>query len=70
VVVLVVALSLSTWAWQHHRQAGIMSWATTVLWTLPITTSLIGLPGRCAPAGHCAPPPSRPAHRPSCRTSS
>ncbi|HZG91540.1 MAG TPA: glycosyltransferase family 2 protein, partial [Pseudonocardia sp.] len=45
VVVLVVALSLSTWAWQHHRQAGIMSWATTVLWTLPITTSLIGLAG-------------------------
>lgn len=45
VVVLVAALAVSAWAWQHHRAPGALSWATTVLWTLPILTSLIGLSG-------------------------
>lgn len=46
VVALTVALGVSIWAWQQYGgAAGIMSWTTTVLWTLPFTASLLGIAG-------------------------
>jgi hypothetical protein len=44
-VVLAGSLAFSAWAWQEHAASGPLSWVTTVLWTLPIVTSLIGLAG-------------------------
>jgi glycosyl transferase family 2 len=45
VVVLVGSLGFSVWAWQQHQSTGVLSWVTTVLWTAPILTSLVGLAG-------------------------
>jgi beta-1,4-mannosyltransferase len=46
VLTMVIALSLSGWAWwQHDGRIGVVGWATTVLWTVPLSSSLIGLLG-------------------------
>lgn len=44
-VVFAIALTGSLWSWQGHSQVHVISWVTTVMWTLPITTSLIGTYG-------------------------
>ncbi|MFC4945503.1 glycosyltransferase family 2 protein [Pseudonocardia sp. GCM10023141] len=44
-VVFVIALSTSLWAWQGHGPVHAISWVTTVMWTLPVFTSLIGTYG-------------------------
>lgn len=44
-VVFVAALMLSVWSWQMHSGVHVLGWATTVLWTLPITGSLLGIYG-------------------------
>lgn len=65
-VVLAGSLGFSTWAWQHHTSPGVLSWVTTLLWTAPILTSLIGLAGALRTrrltrraADEPAPPPVR-----------
>jgi cellulose synthase/poly-beta-1,6-N-acetylglucosamine synthase-like glycosyltransferase len=46
VVVLLLSLGLSGVAWQlHSGTTGVIGWATTILWTLPLTGSLLGLAG-------------------------
>ena len=43
---MVIALALSAWAWwRHDGQIGVVGWVTTVLWTIPLSSSLIGLMG-------------------------
>ncbi|MGQ0574132.1 MAG: glycosyltransferase family 2 protein [Pseudonocardia sp.] len=45
-VTLVVAFSLSLWAWHlHDGSVGVVGWVTTVLWTIPLSSSLLGLAG-------------------------
>jgi egghead protein (zeste-white 4 protein) len=45
-VVLLVALGLAFWFWQlHDGPVGVIGWATTVVWTLPLSCSLIGIAG-------------------------
>lgn len=45
-VVFLVALATSMWAW-HLMERGVqpLGWVTTVMWTLPITASLLGVYG-------------------------
>ncbi len=46
VVVLILSLALSFVAWQlHSGTTGVIGWTTTILWTLPLTGSLLGLAG-------------------------
>jgi egghead protein (zeste-white 4 protein) len=46
VLTMVIALGLSAWAWwRHSGQIGAVGWVTTVLWTIPLSSSLIGLMG-------------------------
>lgn len=45
VVVALVSLAVSVAAWQGRSGIGVMSWVTTVLWTLPTVQTLIGLSG-------------------------
>jgi egghead protein (zeste-white 4 protein) len=43
---MIIALGLSAWAWwQHDGRIGALAWVTTVLWTIPLSSSLIGLMG-------------------------
>lgn len=50
-VVFVAALALSWWIWQPHAQPHVVGWATSVLWTMPLTTSLIGIYGALRTVG-------------------
>ena len=46
VVTLAIALGLSLWFWHlHNGPVGVIGWATTILWTLPLSSSLIGIAG-------------------------
>ncbi len=45
-VTIVIALGLSWCAWWvHDGTVGVVGWVTTVLWTIPLSSSLIGLAG-------------------------
>jgi egghead protein (zeste-white 4 protein) len=50
-VVFVVALALSWWIWQPGARPHVVGWATSVLWTMPLTTSLIGIYGALRTVG-------------------
>lgn len=45
VIAFPVVLGLYVWAWQFHQQVGVIGWITTVLWTLPFTSAVIGWTG-------------------------
>lgn len=40
-----IVLAGYLWAWQFHQRVGIVGWVTTVLWTLPFTSAVLGLAG-------------------------
>jgi beta-1,4-mannosyltransferase len=45
-VAFAVSLAAAWWTWQSRGGApGVLSWATTVLWTLPLLATLTGLAG-------------------------
>jgi hypothetical protein len=45
-VTLAMALALSMWAWHlHDGSVGAVGWVTTLLWTVPLSSSLLGLAG-------------------------
>lgn len=45
-VTMVLALGFSYWAWRvHDGTVGVVGWVTTVLWTIPLSSSLIGVAG-------------------------
>jgi hypothetical protein len=44
-VVLVAALALMIWLWPRDGEIHVIGWVTTVLWTLPLTSSVIGAYG-------------------------
>lgn len=66
-IVFGTALTTSLLLWPLHGPAGITSWATTFLWSLPTLTTLVGIFGalrtrarlRRAPTGPVAPVPER-----------
>jgi egghead protein (zeste-white 4 protein) len=45
IVIFPLALGASWWAWQRHPGVGVIGWVTSVLWTLPLSSSVIGLAG-------------------------
>lgn len=44
-IAFVISLTGSAIAWGEHHAPGPVGWVTTILWTLPFTTTLIGIYG-------------------------